>query len=132
MQIVTSFGKRLSKCTSISGRQVAMNWTMCRTFVCVAAKRSTFGVTAKRSTVRWALAAVLALTLGSAANWAQGQKTGGNNCNVPPEEARKHGCYGGAGSGHGHAHRSRHSSGRASGSANVRTADQHEHAQHPH
>jgi hypothetical protein len=118
-----------------------MNRTKCRTFVCVtakrstsrvAAKRSTLWVTAKRSTVRWALAAGLALTVGSAANWAQGQKTGGNNCDVPPEEARKHGCYGGAGSGHGHAHHSHHSGGRASGAANLHTADQHEPAQHPH
>ena len=109
-----------------------MNRKKYRTLLRVTAKRSAFWVTAKRSTAHWALAAALALTLGSAANWAQGQKTNGNNCDVPPEEARKHGCYGGAGSGHGHAHHSRHNSGRASGAANLRPADQHEPAQHPH
>ena len=96
---------------------------MNRTFVCV---------TAKRSTLRWALAAGLALTLGSAVSQAQGQKTSGTNCDVSTGEARKRGCYGGAGSGHGPAHHTRHSGGHASASANMHPADQHEHAQHPH
>ena len=86
-----------------------------------------------RAFARWALAAGFALTLSSAASPAQGQKSGGNHCDESPGQARKHGCYGGAGTGHARAHRSRHnSSSHAGASKNVRPADQHEHAQPPH
>ncbi|MBZ5703161.1 MAG: hypothetical protein LAN84_15110 [Acidobacteriia bacterium] len=82
-----------------------------------------------RTLVRWALAAVLALTLASAASPAQGQQAGGNHCDESPGQARKHGCYGGAGSGHSHAHRSRHnSSNRAGAAADVRPAERRERA----